>query len=901
MTIHTHDASRETVAGVRSRAAAAIRSGQQPQTAPWSRRVGIASQFAAHGPTGEQLPLRAHWKPVRRCVQPNPMATAICAVLIALCLWGAAGCSRQHYRRQADAEVLGLLAEKSNDPRWELHDYRFTPHRASRMYDPTSPDCPPMPPDDPASHQLMHRVDCKPGYKHWHRHGNAMFVENPDWRSYLPCNDQGVLVLDRRLAMQVALVNSREYQTELEDLYLSALDVTFQRFRFDAQFFLTNQTFYQNNGPKAAGGASRRLSSDTEATSRKLGIAGSELVVGFANSLVWQFAGPDDRTARSIIDFSLVQPLLRGAGRAVVMENLTDSERALLANVRQMEQFRRAFYVNVIAGRASGPGPGRGGLLIDALTPTTPSSSGGIYTLLSDQIRIRNQRVNVSGLRDSLDQIQAHYDAGRIDRLQLDVARQALFNAQNRLLSLQTAYDNRLDAYKIQLGLPPDVETRVEDDLLKPFDLVDPSLIAISDQVTDLIDRMRDPPEARRGIDLRQQLPQFADGLLQVDKLLEADRKLLDRALPSRRKQLAELSRREEVLRGDADSRAYSVELLERRAADLNRDMDLISSVLKQVADELRQTAQAPGNDEQTLPLLIRTSNLLLNATLLETALRLDTVTLTPVDLDPAEAYITASQQRLDWMNARAALVDVWRQIEVTANALKSNLDVVLDGDVSTTDNNPFRFQGTTGRMRVGFRFDAPLTRLIERNQYREALIRYQRARRAYYAYEDRISQNLRSTLRAMRQAQLDFELRRAGVLVAVSQVDITRERLTQPPKPGAAAQATTFGATTARDLVQAYQGLLNAQDNFLLAWVEYEANRLNLDFELGTMRLDTSGMWIDPGPIQHGYGQAPGQPDEPEPNPELIAPPEPIELNQPIAPPAPQPEAIPPRPQPIR
>lgn len=829
----------------------------------------------------------------------------ICAALAVVSMWGTAGCSRQHYRRQADAEVLGLLAEKSNDPRWELHDYRITPQRASRMYDPTSPDCPPMPPDDPASHQLMHRVDGKTGYKHWHRHGNAMFVENPDWRSYLPCNDEGVLVLDRRLAMQVALVNSREYQTEWEDLYLSALDVTFQRFRFDAQFFLTNQTFYRNNGPEAAGGASRRLSSDTEATSRKLGIAGSELVVGFANSLVWQFAGPDDRTARSIIDFSLVQPLLRGAGRAVVMQNLTDSERALLANVRQMEQFRRAFYVNVIAGRGSGPGPNRGGLLIDALTPTTPATSGGIYTLLSDQIRIRNQRANVSGLRDSLDQIQAHYDAGRIDRLQLDVARQALFNAQNRLLSLQTAYDNRLDAYKIQLGLAPDVETRVEDDLLKPFDLVDPTLIALSEEVADIINRLRDPPEARGELDLRRQLPRLADRLVQIEKLLAADRTLLADALPKRRKQLEELSRREEVLRGDADGRAYSVELLNRRVNELNRDMDLISSVLKQVADELRQAAEAGGNDEQFLPLLIRTSNLLLNATLIETALRLDTVTLTPVDLDPAEAFITASQQRLDWMNARAALVDVWRRIEVTANALKSDLDIVLDGDVSTTDNNPFRFQGTTGRMRVGFRFDAPLTRLIERNQYREALIRYQRARRAYSVFEDRVSQNLRSTLRAMRQAQLDFELRRAGVLVAVSQVDITRERLTQPPKPGAAAQATTFGATTARDLVQAYQGLLNAQDNFLLAWVEYEANRLNLDFELGTMRLDASGMWVDPGPIQRGYGQASeslGEPSSEQPGaPELIAPPEPIELNQPIMPPEPQPEVIPPRPQPIR
>lgn len=819
---------------------------------------------------------------------------SVFAIVVAACAILPLGCSRQHYRRQADTEVYGLIAEKADDSRWQLKNYAITPRRESRMYDPTSPDCPPMPPDDPASHRLMHRVDGKPGYRHWHRHGDAMFVENPDWRDFLPCNEQGVLVLDRRLAMQVALTNSREYQTELEDLYLSALDVTFQRFRFDAQFFLTNQTFYQNNGPRAAGGASRRLSSDTRATSRKLGIAGSELVVGFANSLVWQFAGPDDRTARSILDFSLVQPLLRGAGRAVVMENLTESERALLANVRQMEQFRRAFYVNIIAGRPTGPGPSRGGLGVEALGPAAPGATGGIYTLLSDQVRIRNQRVNVSGLRDSLDQIQAHYDAGRIDRLQLDVARQALFNAQNRLLSLQTGYENRLDSYKIQLGIAPDVNVRIEDDLLKPFDLVDPVLIAVSGRTAELIDRLREPPEQRQGFDPRRPMLQLADDLAEVERLLQADRQRFEAALPIRRRQLSELGRREEVLRGDADPRAYSVELLENRAREMYRDMQLIGSVLRQVAGELKIAAEQAA-DEELLPLLIRTSNLLLNCTLLETAARLDTVTLTPVDLDSDEAFRTAAENRLDWMNARAALVDSWRQIEITANALKSDLDIVLEGDVSTTDNNPFRFRGTTGRLRVGFRFDAPLTRLIERNQYREALIRYQRARRAYYTFEDRISQNVRLLLRTMRQAQLDFELRRAGVLVAVSQVDITRERLTQPPRPGAAAQTTTFGATTVRDLVQAYQGLLNAQDNFLLAWVDYEANRLNLDFELGTMRLDETGMWVDPGPIERGYGRTndSSSNDASQQSPELIAPPEPIELNQPMIPPEPEPAAV--------
>jgi outer membrane protein TolC len=772
------------------------------------------------------------------------------ALLLAL---AAGGCSRQYYRKQADADVYCLIGQKANDPRWNLTDYSIEPSPLSRMFDPTNPDCPPLPPDDPASHLLMHCVDGKRGYKHWHRNGDTPLVDNPTWKQHLPLNEEGVLALDRQLAMRVALINSRDYQTELEDLYLSALDVSFQRFRFDTQFFLANSTFYTNIGPEGAGGPSRELRSDTNLQARRLFATGGEMVVELANTLVWQFAGPDERQARSLLDFSLIQPLLRGAGRAVVLENLTDSERALLANVRQMERFRQGFYTNVIAGRAAGVGPNRGGFIVQSLAPSSAVGTGGLYTLLSDQVRIRNQRVNVSGLRESLDLIEAHYDAGRIDRLQLDVTRQALLNAQSRLLGLHTTYQDRLDAYKILLGLPPSLEVTVRDTMLDRLSLVDPEVIAIDEEVAELIGRLRSP-EPPVGVDHRTVVGSIAEKMARLHALLDKDEKALDEALPQRRQALLRLATREEVERDEVDQRPYSVPLLERRAAELKKDFAALVGVVDQTVAELQAFSDSPDEAQPLLPLLIRVSNVILGVQLVEAAARLDAITLTPVDLESDEALRIACQNRLDWMNARAALVDAWRQIEVRANALKSDLDVVLSGDVHTVDNNPLRFRGATGRLRVGLQFDAPLTRFVERNLYREALINYQQARRAYTFYEDRVSQNLRSTLRTTQQAQLDFELRRMGVLVAISQVDIARERLSQPPKPaaGQAAPTSTFGATTARDLVQAYQGLINAQDNLLAAWVAYETDRLSLDFELGTMQLDHCGIWIDPGPIDY-------------------------------------------------
>jgi hypothetical protein len=43
---------------------------------------------------------------------------------------------------------------------------------------------------------------------------------------------------------------------------------------------------------------------------------------------------------------------------------------------------------------------------------------------------------------------------------------------------------------------------------------------------------------------------------------------------------------------------------------------------------------------------------------------------------------------------------------------------------------------------------------------------------------------------------------------------------------------------------------LLQVQNDYLSFWVNYEVQRLGLDLDLGTMQLDESGKWIDPGPI---------------------------------------------------
>ena len=65
-------------------------------------------------------------------------------------------------------------------------------------------------------------------------------------------------------------------------------------------------------------------------------------------------------------------------------------------------------------------------------------------------------------------------------------------------------------------------------------------------------------------------------------------------------------------------------------------------------------------------------------------------------------------------------------------------------------------------------------------------------------------------------------------------------------------------------------------------AWVDYEAQRIDLDFELGTMRLDEHGMWIDPVQVDASYAEgpdhAPPLPPEVPGGPEMVPPPRPVD-----------------------
>ena len=798
------------------------------------------------------------------------------------------GCTRAHYRKQADEVVSDAVAGATANPRFALPGHTVAVDPRSRLFDPTDPDFPPMPPDDPDSARLMECVDGHRGWPFWHKDGDVLDVEVNDYRSYLPYDENGKVPLNLEGTMELARLHSREYQSQLETLYLAALDVSAERFAFNAQFYGGNSTQYVGLGRFYTGGTpSSTLITASNLRLTKAFTNGATLAIGALNSVVWQFSGGQTAVNTSFLNFAVSQPLLQYAGRPRILERLTRVERNLLWNVRQYERYRQGFYLQVATGSSASTGLQRiGGLFggsglsnfsgvgvggfggigaISALSSggggsnagIAPAGAGGYLGFLQTQQIIRNVRARNSRLRDTWLQLRATYEAGRLEnRYQVDLAQQAYYSGQSFLLNVLMGYQNQLDLYKIQqMGLPPDVPLEIQGNFFDQFNLVDPDLQELIDEVGDRLEvlstsQIEGTPHSRDAV-VKNLGPRIRDFLTEV----KSDLKNVDENLPKRRKMLLELAEFPELKANHFDTRAMTPEALDERVAILKNDYGRLTDELTQLAhkaDNLHIGPELESNDllHDEKEILNHVSGSLLELSLLQARARLHGVSIPPVNVTSETAFQIALAQRADWMNTKAAVVDGWRLIRYNANALRSNVTINVSGDLGTTGNNPVNFGTSNADLRAGVTFDAPLTRVLERNQYRQSLIDYQQTRRSAMQYRDSIHYGLRDRLRQIRVDQLNVELRRLAVDTAITQSDVAHLKLIEPEKPSVDGKSVAASPTLARDLVDALQNLLDMQQNFLFVWGHYEIQRRLLDFDLGTMQLDERGIWIDPGPM---------------------------------------------------
>lgn len=857
------------------------------------------------------------------------------------------GCSPTFWFDQANQDTYEILAENANDPAWHVPRFDVEPDPRSRFYDPYDPNHEPLPPDDPAANVYMHWLQCKKGYKSWHKFGRALSIENPDWLVQYGISPElsaeiaasgdaleGVELpsldnLTLAETIDIANINSREYQFQIENLFLAALDLTFGRFQFDVRYLGVG-----GQNPQAELNR-RRLANGTQELdlASRIGVnqvlpSGAQWAVELANNTLWLFSGSNQTNSVSLLSYSLVQPLLLGAGRKVVLNNLTQDERNVLYQTRTLARFRKEFFTDNVAG-------GNGFLQLLQQIQVIENERGNIQrlerqveilrALSSQKPKVQSEKLDElppnwiipPALVDKLEfddesrmlswkgemtseqeklllalsdadsfQVTANELVSRIrtEVVTLDVAQLETRLAQsiNRLRTFERQYQDSLGSFKIFLGLPPNMPMTIDDSLLKPFELIDPLLPQIEQEIYDYVEvwakvYVENWDDPNLVPPTTAELKEVVAGLQQLLAKLRVD------ALSTLEQDIKNV----ELLLGDSDEgvteellalrqrRFQSEEDRERVRESTKNDIRLYSSIRKEMQNIESRLAGLQSflsedklTNEQKKRIILEMANLredMLRTSqgmqVIEIGLRVELITLEPFRMDIGEVVRIGLDNRLDLMNQRGIVMDARRLMEVRSNSLEAVLNVVVDGDISTPlgRNKPLDFRGSQAGFRAGVEFTAPLALVQERNAYRESQIDYQRERRDFMAAEDSVKFEVRQSWRQLSVLRQNFETSRVQIRLAALQYDNAVEATSDPSQAG---------RNQGLNLLNALNAVLDAQNSLISNWVNYEQNRLNIYLDMGIMEIDENGIWKDDF-YQHRAGRIRPTNEHRQPTPE--------------------------------
>jgi hypothetical protein len=549
-------------------------------------------------------------------------------------------------------------------------------------------------------------------------------------------------------ALQLGLINNRVYQYQVENIYTSSLTVTLNRFAFEPQFFAgvsptgnpglgvppgaSGNTSFFYRTKEAPGGQQSSLSLNEAAGFGKAFVFGGRVLAAFANTTTFNFVGrnPSQPTVQSSLPLSIVQPFLRGGGRAVTLEPLTQAERSLLYQVRAFARFRQQFMVYLLSSNQAADTGG---------APNDPNV-GFLQVLQNYQIAENTARI-VAAYDQALEIFREFAKGGAssgISQLQVDQVDLQLQQQRASLIQAQTTYRISMDQYKQQLGLPPDVPIVPDRTLLLPF----------SNVFRQISDWERDPDHDP------EQLDAIIGGLPQLENVVLDGRPLFEMPPGGRPQQVfADPKRQEEFL---------------------------------------------------------------------------------------LTAERIALENRLDLMNQRAILYDFWRQIAVQANSLLPVFNVTYAGNMQTPTgtNNPFGFTSQSVQSQLSLQAELPLVRLNERNNFRLALINYQRQRRVLMQQEDTVKLQVRTEARQLIQFLETYEINKTALLLALRNRDQTLQNIIAPPAEGGGG-AGTSQATQTINFITSITQILGQQNSVVQGWVQYQTGRLAFYRDLGILPYD--------------------------------------------------------------
>jgi outer membrane protein TolC len=206
---------------------------------------------------------------------------------------------------------------------------------------------------------------------------------------------------------------------------------------------------------------------------------------------------------------------------------------------------------------------------------------------------------------------------------------------------------------------------------------------------------------------------------------------------------------------------------------------------------------------------------------------------LLPVSLDKTAAYRLATQHQFLVLNAIDQFEDSQRKVRVAADKLKPGLNLFADASLESERPRDYaNFDPDNWRGGVGVELNLPLDRLAERNNYRASLVSFQSQLRALTLTLDNLQANVDRAVRTLAQRRQNYEIQRNALTLANRRV-LSTELLLQA------------GRADIRDVIDAQDAQINAQNQVVAAQVSYQEARLQLMLDLGVLNTTPQKFWF--------------------------------------------------------
>ncbi len=208
-----------------------------------------------------------------------------------------------------------------------------------------------------------------------------------------------------------------------------------------------------------------------------------------------------------------------------------------------------------------------------------------------------------------------------------------------------------------------------------------------------------------------------------------------------------------------------------------------------------------------------------------------------PLEMTIERATKLALENRCDLRVSYGQVKDAKRGVVVAADDLRAGLTLLGTTSVgesrgiSSADSDDVALATDKMTHSALLELDLPLERTSERNAYRKSLLDLEAAVRDFQETEDQVKLQIRDRLRAL-------ALARESIVIQAQAVELARKRVHSTDL------LLQAGRAAIRDLLEAQEDLLNAENSLISALVSYRTSEWALQRDMGVLQVTVHGLW---------------------------------------------------------